>query len=1056
MPESAVELLDQLRCGVSSAALDRQFPFYPLDAPGMPLPGPDFVRAAVAMGDPAPGIQGKGSDKRLVTYGAQLHYLYRRALYDCEFQLPLLTKGRATVAKFVPGHQWGADTSEFGGGPLPSDVLILGKCPGVEEVSRRRNLVGPTSQVLIDALGQMGVSLIDTASWYVTNLCKFPMQKSDGAMPKDHIKDCEILFAQELRLVLPRYILCLGSDASKFLLGTEYSVTNMAGRVVEYKFPIHGTEDEPRLHTCQVMAITHPAAVARTPELLDEFIQQLGLFWQLINGGEVGQDERDIDHGTVYSERLLAAIVDEALADPNPEATIIAVDGEWEGQFPTDKNAYLRSIQFSYKDKWARTVALRDVGGKPLFEPSIDAAIGQLRRLLKSTPERAVRVGGHFLRADMPWFMHAGLDLRAEYAPLADPQVRDRGGWDTSAAYHAYNETARYKLEDVATRLTTVPRYDKELQSWKVEFCKQRKYKADDLEGYGECPGHILYPYGAYDADATRRIIMRLLYRDKLLFHDPHGNDAWYPYWVTHNASLAFLEMELTGFVVDRQRADELTSSFMLCYDRLLGELRAELNWPTFNPASAPQRVAMLFGDQYSTKLNKVTGEQLSIRPAGAVSLGLKPIKSTGKRAKMWADIVARGDVANHSPSTDKESLGILGQAHPVARKLRDLSFIGTVLRTTLRRPLQDDDGEFMTDESGNLEYDKGLVGSVSDDGILRTHLSQVKETGRAASSRPNLQAISSRREADYKRIIGETHKHPVRSVLMVPPGWVGIEADISGAELAVLAWQSQDPLMIDHVRRNLLPESDPDYYSIHGRTAVNAFRLDCAPTKKGLKDSGNISLYTAAKNVVFGVPYGRGGLAIARQCQEEGADVSESQAEMLIEAYHHMYRAVEPYLAECRARSQDPGWIVGPHGRFRRFQRTSDRSVIGEQQRQAQNFTIQNGVADHVSQALYQLYNYRFQFHPEELWYNIAMQVHDSIVVMCPAKFAARVYHEVLPDCLTRRVPFWPRHLDGRLRADVKEPYFFGSERKVFIHWGESITEQEAEALGLPESLLV
>ena len=98
-----------------SPELDTEFPFYPLNALGMPLPGQDFVDQAAALGDNACRIVGKGPDKRLAEFGKYLHYLYRRALYDEQFGLNVNYKGRMIPAKFVPGHLLGASTKFFGG-----------------------------------------------------------------------------------------------------------------------------------------------------------------------------------------------------------------------------------------------------------------------------------------------------------------------------------------------------------------------------------------------------------------------------------------------------------------------------------------------------------------------------------------------------------------------------------------------------------------------------------------------------------------------------------------------------------------------------------------------------------------------------------------------------------------------------------------------------------------------------------------------------------------------------------------------------------------------------
>lgn len=1052
-----------LQSDLPSPELDRYYPFYPLTSPGMPLPGPDFVEAAKQMGDTEPSIDGKGTDKRLTQCGRALHYLYRRALYDETFRLNINVKNRPVVCQFLPGHTYNTCASNLDGGPRPSRVMIVGKDPAADDFMYQRNFSGPKSEELFRTLQDLGVTDADIGDWYFTNLVKFlnPDPNSSG-IAAAWIKDCMPLFQQELRLVKPDFILCLGSEASKAVLGTPYSVTTMTGRVMPLTIPLHEAGEQQHWHTAKVMTAVHPAAVFHKPELADELRGQLGLFWQLVNGGDVGNQERDIDHKDIYKLRDLIAMVDQMLEEGEQDKlkNIIAIDGEWDKELPIEPGAYLRTIQLSNKPKWARNIVLRHRGGYRAFQPDIPLAIEHLKRLfglpnnLHGYRQRRVpvRVGGHFLRADMPWLISVGLDLRELYAPNPDPSKREEGGWDTSLMYHAYNETARLKLEDMGTRLTTVPRYDAKLQVWRREKAKQLKMKDEDLEGYGECPDHILHPYGCYDADTTLRSMLRLFGtngHDGLMAKDWNGNDCWGAYHIHHLASLAFLEMEMTGFSVDNARADQIALLFMETQDRLLDELRRETNWPNFNPRSAQQCVAMLFGDHYVNKIDKVTKEMQMIRPPGALCLGLTPIKSTGKRSKAWADLVARGNTAGNSPSTDKEVLGILGHNNPIVAKLRDYKFVSQVLTSVLRRPTLTDDGEFDRDENGNFQYEKGLVASAMSDGKVHTHLFQTKETARASSARPPLQNISSRREDDYRRILGDRYQVPIRSILCIEDGWVGIDSDLTGAELAVLAWNCQDRNMIDHVRRNNLPEDHPDHYDIHSQQACRAFRLtNVVPTKTGMKNAGKKGLRVAAKNVNFGIPYGRGADAIARQCKEEGVEVSVDDCQLMIDAYFESYPGTWDYLAECRRRSQNEGWLVGPYGSYRRFMKSSDRQVIGEQERQAQNFPIQNGVADAVSLACFNFLQYRKE-HPE-LQYKLVLQIHDAIVLMCPIAQAERIYNEVIPTCMVDRVPFWPRHLDGSLMTQVTEPYHFGVDREIFTHWGVKVKGDRARELGL------
>lgn len=1092
------DLFQSLRSGQPLAQeIDEQFPFYPLDTPGLPLPGANFIEHAVHLGDSPPVLSGGAKrTQSVVSWGGNLEYLLRRALYDAEFTLPVSGKAGKKVMRLVPGHLYGDDTSDMHGGPRPAKVMILGKQPGRDEVEARRNLVGTTSQILFDAFDELGVG-DERFGFYVDNICKWgQVDEQSDSLPTAHKKDCELLLQQTLRLVQPDYLLCLGSEASKWLLGPAYGVNAMVGRTQMLTIPVNDRGEPVRYHTIQVMAATHPAAVHRTPELYPEFKAQIGVFISLINGAEVGRRETCIDHRNVYKHRELKAIVDEIIADPDPLRRIIAVDGEWEGESPNNPGAYLRTIQISTKHGEGICVVLRHQGGSPAFQPSIDHAKMELLRLLKKNGSYVPRVGGHFLRADLPWLIAEGLDVRDEYAPADLPvNCRLQGGWDTSLAYHAYNETASYRLTDMTVRLTQAPVYDTLLKRHVVEYCHRHGMKHEDLEGYGFLPDWILHPekrdpewgsnYAQYDPDVTRRIIMRCIEDGGLLDQDWHGNSSWEPYWRSHRASLGVLEMEMTGIKLDKDRVDCLTTLFFEAKQRLLDNFRQAINWPMFNPESSPQCVAFLFGDRYSQKRDKLTGERLTIRPPEAMTLNLTPIKSTGKRSKLWADIVARNETNAYTPSSDKEVLGIIGHAHPLAMQLRDLKFITQVLKGSLRPPRVEEDGVgWAQDEEGHLQYDRGLASAAQADGRVHTHISQNKETGRAASARPPLQNLSKRREGDYARILGSQrnydmmakikredpnapeprygdydriypqplYRSPIRTIFCASPGHVLVEADYTGAELAVIAWLANDKNMIEHVRRNILPEKHPDHYDIHSHTAVDTFQLSCEPTKKGLKDAGLSPLRVAAKNVNFGIPYGRSAEAIARQCKEEGTDVSEADCQLMIEGYFRRYPGTARFLTACEQRSQNEQWLAGPFGRFRRFIRTRDRGVIGEQQRQSKNFPIQNAVADAAWTAIYNFWKFK-QDNPQ-YGFKMCLQIHDALLFEVPIPELRDFLTNVLRPCMIDNVPIWPRHLDNTPMY-VEAPYHFGIDHEIQLNWGEDITKEQAASLGIPQDLL-
>jgi DNA polymerase I-like protein with 3'-5' exonuclease and polymerase domains len=245
---------------------------------------------------------------------------------------------------------------------------------------------------------------------------------------------------------------------------------------------------------------------------------------------------------------------------------------------------------------------------------------------------------------------------------------------------------------------------------------------------------------------------------------------------------------------------------------------------------------------------------------------------------------------------------------------------------------------------------------------------------------------------------------------------------------------------MIDDVRRAMLDEDDPDYIDLHAATAVAAFHLDCPPTKKGLRALGMEHIRTPAKNVRFGVPYGRSAGAIARQCREQGAMVSERDAQKLIDGWHSRYRKGSLFLTRCEHRPHDPGWMTGPFYRHRRFPETNDRKVMSDMERQAKNFCIQNGVADAISIAIYNMVKYR-DANKSEGDFRIVLQVHDALVMEVPIEHVPWVWDCVLPKCVTEGVLIRPLDLNGGdTILNGRPPYQFGIDKEIFVNWGDKL----------------
>ena len=86
--------------------------------------------------------------------------------------------------------------------------------------------------------------------------------------------------------------------------------------------------------------------------------------------------------------------------------------------------------------------------------------------------------------------------------------------------------------------------------------------------------------------------------------------------------------------------------------------------------------------------------------------------------------------------------------------------------------------------------YGTKFFNYVNCDGKVHTNFSQILDTGRVSSSKPNMQQIPS--------------DNTFRNCFVTEPGWVFVSSDYSSQELNVIAYGSQDPVWLDALRRGL------------------------------------------------------------------------------------------------------------------------------------------------------------------------------------------------------------------------------------------------------------
>jgi DNA polymerase len=147
----------------------------------------------------------------------------------------------------------------LGEGPRGARLMVVGEQPGDAEDKAGRPFVGPSGKLLDRALDAAG---IDREDVYVTNAVKhFKWAKDARSTRRIHqspnaaeVRACRPWLDEEIALVKPQVIVCLGATAAKSLLGRSFSVMKQRGMAI--KSELAGA----------VFATVHPSAVLRAPK----------------------------------------------------------------------------------------------------------------------------------------------------------------------------------------------------------------------------------------------------------------------------------------------------------------------------------------------------------------------------------------------------------------------------------------------------------------------------------------------------------------------------------------------------------------------------------------------------------------------------------------------------------------------------------------------------------------------------------------------------------------------------------------------------------------------
>ena len=150
-----------------------------------------------------------------------------------------------------------ATQTVFGEGPEAAQLMLVGEQPGNDEDLQGHPFVGPAGKLLDRALEEAG---IDRRTVYVTNIVKHFKWEPRGKRRihkkprQSEIDACRPWIDDELAIVKPKALVCLGSTAAQALLGRQFKVTRSRGTLV------------PSPLAPAVLATVHPSSILRAPD----------------------------------------------------------------------------------------------------------------------------------------------------------------------------------------------------------------------------------------------------------------------------------------------------------------------------------------------------------------------------------------------------------------------------------------------------------------------------------------------------------------------------------------------------------------------------------------------------------------------------------------------------------------------------------------------------------------------------------------------------------------------------------------------------------------------
>jgi len=146
----------------------------------------------------------------------------------------------------------------FGVGRQDAEVLFVGEGPGQQEDLQGEHFVGRAGKLLDD---MMAIIDLDRTNSFIANIVKCRPPGNRDPLPAEQ-EACTPWLDQQLAIIQPKIIVCLGRIAAMYMIGSDFKITRDHGQWFD--------RDGVRM-----MALFHPAALLRDPRKRPETFEDL-------------------------------------------------------------------------------------------------------------------------------------------------------------------------------------------------------------------------------------------------------------------------------------------------------------------------------------------------------------------------------------------------------------------------------------------------------------------------------------------------------------------------------------------------------------------------------------------------------------------------------------------------------------------------------------------------------------------------------------------------------------------------------------------------------------